>query len=215
VSHELRTPLTAISGWGETILYMDEPEEMKKGVSVMMKESKRLIKLVEELLEFTMMDSGRMKMNMDRIDIASVFEEVVFMYMDNLKKEGIALNYTFEEDVPEITGDSERLKQVFFNILDNAAKHGGTGEKIDASISYDKEWVIIKIRDYGPGIPADDLSFVKQKFYKGSSQARGSGIGLAVSNEIVHLHDGQLIIEYAEGKGAVVTIKLPLKFKTK
>jgi len=214
VSHELRTPLTAISGWGETILYMDDPDEMKKGVSIMMKESRRLIKLVEELLEFTMMDSGRMKMNMERIDIAAEFDEVVFMYMDNLKKEGITLNYTFDEDIPEITGDRERLKQVFFNILDNAAKHGGSGEQIDASISSDKDWVVIKVRDYGPGIPEDDLAFVKQKFYKGSSQARGSGIGLAIANEVVLAHDGQLIIENAEGRGTVVTIMLPLKFKT-
>jgi signal transduction histidine kinase len=135
--------------------------------------------------------------------------------MDNLKKEGITLNYTFADNIPEITGDRERLKQVFFNILDNAAKHGGAGEKIDASISYDKDWIIIKIRDYGPGIPTDDLSYVKQKFYKGSSQARGSGIGLAIANEVVLAHDGQLIIENAEEKGAAVTIKIPLKFKSK
>lgn len=215
VSHEIRTPLTAISGWGETLLYMDDAEEMKKGVAIIMKEAKRLMKLVEDLLEFTMLDSGRLKMKMDKIDIATEFEEVVYMYMDSLRKEGISLNYTFAEDIPEITGDSERLKQVFFNLLDNAAKHGGSGEKIDTSVTFDKDWVIIQIRDYGPGIPEADLGFVKQKFYKGSSQARGSGIGLAIANEVINAHNGELIIGNADPKGTLVTVKLPIKIKAK
>ena len=105
VSHEIRTPLTAISGWGETLLYMDDPVEMKKGVEIIMKEAKRLMKLVEDLLEFTMLDSGRIKMRMERIDISTDFEEVVYMYMDSLRKEGIVLNYSLEDDIPEITGD--------------------------------------------------------------------------------------------------------------
>ncbi len=210
ISHELRTPLTAIFGWGETVLYMDNPEEMKKGVTIMMKESKRLSKLVEELLEFSMMDSGRLKLRMERIDIASEFEEVVFLYMDNLKREGIALNYTFDDDIPFITGDRERLKQVFFNILDNSAKHGGSGERIDASITSSQKYVIIRVRDYGPGIPYDDLAYVKQKFYKGSSQSRGSGIGLALANEIIQHHDGELTIENADGGGTAVTILIPI-----
>jgi signal transduction histidine kinase len=211
VSHEIRTPLTAISGWGETLLYMDDPVEMKKGVEIIMKEAKRLMKLVEDLLEFTMLDSGRIKMRMERIDISTDFEEVVYMYMDSLRKEGIVLNYSFEDDIPEITGDRGRLKQVFFNLIDNAAKHGGSGGEIDTSISYDKEYVIIRIRDYGPGIPEEDLTFIKQKFYKGSSQSRGSGIGLAIANEVVLAHNGQIVIENAPDTGTVVTVRLPIK----
>ncbi len=209
VSHELRTPLTAISGWGETILYMDDPEEMKKGVNVMMKEAKRLTKLVEELLEFTMMDSGRMKLRMETVDIAAEFEEVVFVYMETLKKLGIKLEYNCEDDIPEITGDRERLKQVFFNILDNAAKHGGDGEKIIVDMRAEDGYVIISVQDFGAGIPAEDLPYVKQKFYKGASSARGSGIGLAVADEIVSLHDGSLDIESEVGKGTKVIIKIP------
>ena len=211
VSHEIRTPLTAISGWGETLLYMDYTVEMKKGVEIIMKEAKRLMKLVEDLLEFTMLDSGRIKMRMERIDISTDFEEVVYMYMDSLRKEGIVLNYSFEDDIPEITGDRGRLKQVFFNLIDNAAKHGGSGGEIDTSISYDKEYVIIRIRDYGPGIPEEDLTFIKQKFYKGSSQSRGSGIGLAIANEVVLAHNGQIVIENAPDTGTVVTVRLPIK----
>lgn len=211
VSHEIRTPLTAISGWGETLLYMEDPDEMKKGVMIMMKEAKRLMKLVEDLLEFTMLDSGRVKMRMERIDITTDFEEVVYMYTDSLRKEGITLEYTFDDEIPEITGDRGRLKQVFFNLIDNAAKHGSSGGKIETSITSDKDYVIIRIRDYGPGIPQEDLAYVMQKFYKGSSQSRGSGIGLAIANEVVLAHNGQITIENAEDTGIIVTVKLPIR----
>ena len=105
----------------------------------------------------------------------------------------------------------ERLKQVFCNVLDNAAKHGGSGKRIDTSISREGEFEVVRVRDYGPGIPEAELPFIKQKFYKGSSKARGSGIGLAVCDEIVGLHNGIFTIGNAEGGGAVVTICLPVK----
>jgi signal transduction histidine kinase len=109
-----------------------------------------------------------------------------------------------------ISGDPERLKQVFCNVLDNAAKHGGSGKRIAASISREGEMEVIRVRDFGPGIPEAELPYVKQKFYKGSSKARGSGIGLAVCDEIVHLHNGTFDIGNAEGGGCVVTIRLPV-----
>ena len=113
-----------------------------------------------------------------------------------------------EEKLPPIPGDPERLKQVFCNVLDNAAKHGGAGKRIDASIALEGGEQVIRIRDYGPGVPEEELPYVKQKFYKGSSKVRGSGIGLAVCDEIVKLHGGTFEIGNAEGGGAVVTIRL-------
>ena len=100
---------------------------------------------------------------------------------------------------------------MFCNVLDNAAKHGGAGGRIDASIALEGGEQVIRIRDYGPGIPEAELPYVKQKFYKGSSKARGSGIGLAVCDEIVNLHGGTIDIGNAPGGGAVVTIRLPVK----
>lgn len=126
------------------------------------------------------------------------------------KQEGIELEYEAGDDVMDpIPGDSERLKQVFCNVLDNAAKHGGAGGKITASVTAENDEQVIRIRDFGPGIPEAELPFVKQKFYKGSSKARGSGIGLAVCDEIIHLHGGSFDIDNAEGGGCVVTIRLP------
>ena len=102
------------------------------------------------------------------------------------------------------------MRQVFLNLLDNAAKHGGEGKRIDASINSGGDHVQIRIRDYGPGIPEDELPLVKKKFYKGSSKARGTGIGLAVCDEIVAMHGGELVLENAEGGGTLVTVLLPI-----
>ena len=129
-----------------------------------------------------------------------------------LRQEGIELTYhDCEEEALPISGDPERLRQVFCNLLDNAAKHGGSGKRIDVSIRPDHEDAVITIRDYGPGIPEAELPFIKKKFYKGSSKARGSGIGLAVCEEIVTRHEGTLDIGNAEGGGCQVVIRLPME----
>ena len=221
VSHELRTPLTAISGWGETLLASGDLEpETKRGMLIILREARRLTGMVEELLEFTRMQDGRFTLNIETADILAEFEDTVFMYGSRLKQEGITLNYDgCDEEIPEIPCDIARMRQVFLNILDNAAKHGGAGKRIDTAIFPDGNEVVItaedgevvfRIRDYGPGIPEEELPHVKMKFYKGSSKARGSGIGLAVCEEIVTMHNGVLDIANAEGGGAVVTIRLPI-----
>ncbi len=214
VSHELRTPLTAINGWGETILEdtTDDPAQMRRGIRIILNEARRLSTMVEELLEFSKMEDGRFTLHMEQVDLQAEFEDAIFTYRELFRQEGIELTYeSGDEDLPPIPGDSERLKQVFCNVLDNAAKHGGAGKRIDASISREGEFEVVRVRDYGPGIPEAELPFIKQKYYKGSSKARGSGIGLAVCDEIVGLHNGIFTIGNADGGGAVVTICLPVK----
>lgn len=211
VSHELRTPLTAISGWGETLL-LDESlsQEARRGMLIILREAKRLTGMVEELLEFTRMQDGRFTLSVEKADILSEFEDTVFMYGSRLKQEGIALEYEpSDESIPEIPCDVARMRQVFLNILDNAAKHGGDGKRIVASIGHEEGSVVVRIRDFGPGIPDEELPHVKMKFYKGSSKARGSGIGLAVCEEIVSMHGGSLRLENAAGGGTLVTISIP------
>lgn len=112
--------------------------------------------------------------------------------------------------MPEIPGDPERLRQVFLNILDNAAKYGKSGKRIDIALEKQGDYIVICVRDHGPGIPEAELPFVKNKFYKGSSKERGSGIGLAVCDEIVTRHGGELLVENAEGGGVRVTVRLPV-----
>ena len=212
LSHELRTPLTAINGWSETILGDDNLDlNTRRGVRIIQRESDRLTGMVMDLLDFTRIQDGRMNLNMEMVDLRAEFEDAVFMYGSRLSQEGIELVYLEnDQDVPELSCDPKRMRQVFLNILDNAAKHGGEGKRIEAEIGYDNGYVRVKIRDFGPGIPVDELSLVKKKFYKGSSKARGSGIGLAVCEEIVQMHGGMLTLENASGGGTEVHIDLPV-----
>ena len=211
LSHELRTPLTVINGWSETLLADENMDaETRQGLKIISSEAERLTEMVMDLLNFTRMQDGRMTLSVEPTDLRAVFEETVYMYGSRLKQEGIELNYEeCDEDIPEISCDPKRLRQVFLNILDNAAKHGGEGKRIDASISYEEDAVVVRIRDYGPGIPEDEIPLVKKKFYKGSSKARGTGIGLAVCDEIVEMHGGTLTLENAQGGGTFVTVRLP------
>ena len=213
VSHELRTPLTAISGWAET-LSVDPGsnlDQTKRGLGIILKEARRLTTMVEELLEFTKMQDGRFTLRVESVDLAGELEDAVYTYFELFRQEGIEVCYTGpDDDIPPVVADSERMKQVFCNVLDNAAKHGGSGKRIDVSAAREGHSFVIRVRDYGPGIPEAELPFVKQKFYKGSSKARGSGIGLAVCDEIVRLHGGTFDIANADGGGAVVTIALPI-----
>ena len=210
VSHELRTPLTAINGWGETLLEDDDPQQLRRGVGIILKESRRLTNMLEELLDFSKMQDGRFTLNIEPVDVQAEFEDTIYTYMELFKQDNIELHYEGSDELfPPIPSDPERLKQVFCNVLDNAAKHGGGGRRIDAAVTAGAGNIVIKVRDYGPGIPEAELPFVKQKFYKGSSKARGSGIGLAVCDEIIRLHEGTFSIGNAEGGGCLVTITLP------
>ena len=214
VSHELRTPLTAITGWAETIQNGEcrSANDIRKGMNIIVSESKRLNNMVEELLEFSRMEDGRFTLSVEPLDLKAELEDAVYTYTEFFRKEDIALNYTDgPEELLPISGDPERLRQVFCNLLDNAGKHGGVGKRIDVSVRQEEEDAVIRIRDYGPGAPEEELPFLKNKFYKGSSKARGSGIGLAVCEEIVTRHEGTLEVGNAEGGGFQVTIRLPIE----
>ncbi len=213
VSHELRTPLTAINGWAETIMNGEvrDASDVKKGMGIIVSEARRLTNMVEELLEFSRIEDGSFTLSVEPMYIKAELEDAVYTYTEFFRREGIVLTHTdCEEEFPPIPGDPERMRQVFCNLLDNAAKHGGSGHRIDTAIHQEGDAAVITIRDYGPGIPEDELPHVKYKFYKGSSKARGSGIGLAVCEEIVTRHNGRLDIGNAEGGGCIVTIRLPI-----
>ena len=146
------------------------------------------------------------------VDLQTEFEDAVYTYQELFRQDGIRLEYDDDGELytDPIPGDPERLKQVLCNVLDNAAKHGGSGKRIIASLRREADSYVIRIRDFGPGIPPAELPYVKQKFYKGSSKARGSGIGLAVCDEIITRHGGTFEIGNADGGGALVTITLPI-----
>ena len=218
VSHELRTPLTAIKGWAETMQLSErgtlDRRTFDKGMGVIIKESTRLTGIVEELLDFGRIQSGRMVLMNEKIDILAEFDETVYMLKERAVEEGKHLLYDEPEVVyPPIYGDRNRLKQVFLNVLDNALKYTPKGGVVAAQVIYSKdEPDVIKIivTDTGCGISAEDLPRVKEKFYKANQTVRGSGIGLAVADEIMNLHHGSLDIESGEGVGTTVTLTFPV-----
>lgn len=212
LSHELRTPLTAITGWSETLLAdPDLDPQTQRGMKIIRGETHRLTEMVVELLDFTRIEDGRFTLNVEMCDIRGVFEDTVYMYGSRLAQEGIRLELMDnDQDIPEIPCDPQRMRQVFLNILDNAAKHGGDGKRIEASMELEEDEVVVRIRDHGHGIPEEELPLVKKKFYKGSTKVRGTGIGLAVCDEIIALHSGDLTLENAADGGTIVTVRLPV-----
>ncbi len=213
VSHELRTPLTAIKGWSETLQQDDVGEELtKKGLEVIAAEAERLSGIVEELLDFSRMQGGRMKLNFDRVDVLAELQEAVFLFRDRARRAGVSLQYVESADLPPITADRDRLKQVFINIIDNAIKYSDAGGRVRIEATAMHNYVQVVISDNGIGIAPEDLPNVKSKFYKADKTRPGSGIGLALADEIVRRHGGWLDIDSTKGVGTTVSVMLPLEF---
>lgn len=211
VSHELRTPLTAIKGWAETLNSGGvDPETTHKGMGVIIKESERLSGMVEELLDFSRIQSGRFKLTMSKLDLVAELSDAVLMFTERAKREGIDLIYEEPMDIFPIIGDANRLRQVFVNIVDNALKYSDSGDTVTVLAQIQENEIQITVKDTGCGIPAEDLPKVKTKFYKANSTRRGSGIGLAVADEIVNMHGGSLSLESEENVGTTVQIILPM-----
>ena len=211
VSHELRTPLTAIAGWADTIeSCLDDPELATQGLTIIKKETRRLSQMVEELLDFSRIEGGGMRLQTEPFDLRGDLYDAVFTYTDMLQQEGMRIEYEEPDEPIMVFADKNRLKQVFLNIIDNAGKYGKDGDRVRVTARIESGSAIVEIRDFGQGIREDELPFVKQKFYKGSAKGRGAGIGLSVCSDIVQMHGGTLDIESVFGEGTNVRITLPL-----
>ena len=212
VSHELRTPLTSIKGWGETLIndQMSDPQLTHRGLQVIINESGRLAGFVEELLDFSRMQNGKLSLHMEMIDVLAELDETVFIFKERAMREGIEIQYSVPDIPAPMMGDANRIKQVFVNILDNAIKYNNEGGKVYVVAEIEKEKIKITFADNGCGISEKDLPHVKEKFYKANISVKGSGIGLAVADEIVNIHKGTLDIQSVENEGTTITITLPL-----
>lgn len=214
VSHELRTPLTAIKGWAETLM-VDGGEDagtMKKGVEVIVNETERLSEMVEELLDFSRMQNGHFTLQNATLDILAELGDAVLIYSHKAKREQIEIIYDEPEMLPFVYGDKNRIRQVFINVIDNAIKYSEPGDTVTIRACEKGGNVEVSVKDTGCGIKESDLAKVKTKFYKANHTRRGSGIGLAVADEIVAMHGGSLdIFSEGEGKGTTVTVTIPTK----
>lgn len=216
ISHELRTPLTAIKGWAEMLEDSAKDESVDKrtlerGMGVIISETERLSVMVEELLDFSRLQSGRMVLQPMKLDIIAELSEAVITFEQRAIREKKMLNYTENDDIIAVTGDKNRLRQVFVNIIDNALKYSDEGGSVTISANRTENgFVDIRVEDTGIGIPADQIEKVKTKFFKGNATRRGSGIGLAVADEIIKMHGGEILLDSVEGEGTTVTIRLPI-----
>ena len=212
VSHELRTPLTSIRGWVETLRTLDDPEDenYRKGLEIINNETARLYNMVEELLDFSRLQNGRLKMSCHPLDLVAELTDAVLFCEARIQREGLLLSYSEPEEMIPVYADPNRLRQGFINILDNAIKYSAPGGRITVKIWQGEYKAFIEIIDQGRGIPPEDLENVKTKFYKGSNSVRGSGIGLALVDSIMTALDGTLDLKSTLGRGTVVTLGLPI-----
>ncbi len=210
VSHELRTPLTAIKGWSETLALGYDEATFAKGMKVITRETERLEGMVEELLDFSRIQNGKFTLQMANIDVLAELDDALLIYRDKTVKENKTLRYNEPEFLCVVYGDKNRLRQVFINVIDNAIKYTDAGDTIEITAQRTDEVLHITVADTGCGIAAADLPKVKAKFYKANSTRRGSGIGLAVADEIIFMHGGSLDIQSELDVGTTVTITLPL-----
>lgn len=210
VSHELRTPLTAIKGWTETLQNETEDRELTaQGLAVIGKEAQRLTGIVEELLDFSRMESGHVSLRPEWVDLSAELEEAVFLLQDKAARGDVRLELVRRRSLPSVRGDGARLKQVFVNLLDNAVKYSRPGDRVRVEAVKFKGGVQIVISDTGIGIPPEHLARVTEKFYQVQPTA-GAGIGLALAAEILRLHGGRLDMDSEPGVGTTVTVWLPI-----
>ncbi|MBR1811996.1 MAG: HAMP domain-containing histidine kinase [Clostridia bacterium] len=212
VSHELRTPLTAIKGWSETIRYAPDPQTVQMGMDVILSETERLDAMVTDLLDFSKMESGRLALRFQKIDGFAELQETVLVFSDRAVREGVAFHYEIPDGgAAVINADPARLRQVFVNIIDNAFKYKNAARPmvaVSAAVSSGQFKVLVS--DNGCGISKEDLPHVTEKFYKANIAVKGSGIGLAVCDELIRLHGGSLHITSEEDVGTTVEVLLPL-----
>lgn len=213
VSHELRTPLTSIKGWA-IILNTTNPEEREifnDGLKIIEKEAERLSTMVEDLLDFSKLLSGKMTFQMGKTDIGSVIEYIKRHMTPAANRKSIKFLVEYPEEMPIINADANRIKQVLINVLDNALKFTEQDGWVQFTTYVEGHSLVMVIQDNGCGISPLELTNVKKKFFKGKNSKSSSGIGLSVADEIIGRHRGSLDIESEEGQGTKVTIVLPIE----
>ncbi|MBQ7922932.1 MAG: HAMP domain-containing protein [Clostridia bacterium] len=221
VSHELRTPLTSIKGAAETILGDTEMDKETREYfldSFILAECDRMTRIVSDLLTLSRLDNNRTQWNIEIFDMQTLLRRLA----DVMQKESDEHNHILTlqaDDVPLITGDKQRLEQVFVNILSNAIKYTPDGGKIDISITEGKNRLITTITDNGIGIPEKDIVHLFERFYRveksRTSDAGGTGLGLAIAKEIVEAHGGRISVQSKMGMGTSVVVELPFECRLK
>ncbi len=212
ISHELRTPLTSIQGFAQAIVEGEASGEgVTRAAGIIHRESRRLVRMVEGLLQVAKLEAGASEMARDAIDPAVLLRTAVGALELQADTAGVRFELAIEH-VPAIVGDADRLSQLFINVLDNAMKHAPRGSAVAVSAARADSEVVIRVCDAGPGLPAGDAERLFARFYRGDSAQRteGAGLGLAIAHAVAQAHGGSIGARTADGGGAEFVIRLPL-----
>jgi two-component system phosphate regulon sensor histidine kinase PhoR len=214
ISHEFRTPLAAIKAMVETLrdVAVDDREAARDFLSRIEVEVDRMTQLVAELTELSRIETGKAELELEPLDISGLVEEAVAQLRPQAERQKLALETSLANDLPAVTADKERLRQVMVNLIHNAIKFNRPGGNIRITTRSSGKTVSVEVADTGIGIAREDLPHIFERFYKvdKSRAGQGSGIGLAIAKHVVESHGGKIRVESEEGKGTTFTIDLPL-----
>lgn len=211
VSHEFRTPLTVIKGNLESIVDgMIKPEEITSTCATLIKETNRLERMVEDLLNLSRLEAGKIELNLGKLDVNMVINDIVRSFRPLIKGKALEVKINLAENLPTLLSDYDKLKQLLIIFLDNAIKFSPDNEIIEVSTYADNNNISITIEDHGIGIPEEEIEFLGERFYKGdksrSSNAGGTGLGLSIAKRLVKVLNGNFYIESELNKGTKITI---------
>ena len=211
VSHELKSPLTSIQGFAQALLdgTADDEETRIKAAGIIASEARRLKRQVDELLELSRMQSGQSQMALTPLDLNDVLTRSVEIYSVQARDKGVELNLRIEPGLV-VSGDADRLEQVFNNLLDNAIKNSPYGCAVEITGMLSRDIALISVSDSGNGISSENLPHVFERFYQVPGVRTGVGLGLTIAKEIVSAHGGTIEVQSSPGKGARFTVTLPV-----
>ncbi len=217
VNHELRTPLSNIKLY-LSLLEQGRPENQPRYFNVLNRESERLQRLIEEMLDLSRLDIGTVTANLVAADLNQLIADLVMDRGQLIKDKGLTLDFEPASDLPQALADPRMLFQVFANLLGNAINYTSSGGAITlctGTAEFEgQEWVTVCIKDTGPGIREEDLPHIFERFYRGQvgreSGAPGTGLGLAICKEIMDRHNGRITVSSTVGKGSLFTIWLQI-----
>lgn len=213
VVHEIRTPLTAILSYSDLLLRPDLDEALElQAIKTIQRETERVSALATQFLELARLESGRIRMAREEINVASLIREAVAVIQPSAERENRHLRVAIGEDLPEMLGDGERLHQVLLNLLSNAVKYTEDGDAITITATADDEGCLIGVADTGPGIPEKQIPLLFQKFKRlpgAANKTSGTGLGLVIARQIVEAHQGRIWVESRFGQGSAFFVRLP------
>ena len=214
VSHELRTPLTIIHGYSELMVdgMLTEPGTIRQSADEIHTSSALMLRLVDDLLDTSRLDAGRIELKTDRLDLATWLTRVASGFGQATPTHHVVAQLA--APLPSVMADADRLGQVMNNLLSNAARYSARGTEIRISAAVVDESVEIQVIDQGTGIAAEDCERIFEKFYRGRHGAtlavRGTGLGLAVARQLVEAHAGSIGVRSTLGRGSAFWVRLPM-----